>query len=527
MISQMHSPLQNSVDRNCLRRLRLESDGMGTIQPNAKRILTVLATGVSLTLAGYAQRTDAKLPNAPAPTTVHFRSSQAGPATSVLTASLRRSDNPDAATATSTTGDVSLYTVVDLALRNSRAVHMAEADRNRVHGAMLETRDVYIPNLSIGSGLGYSYGFPLGNPTLFNVTSTSLLFSFSQHDYIRSTRAALQAATLSLKNARQQVELDAALDYIELDKTLGQVAALDEAVADTDSMISTVEDRMHAGLESKVNVTRAQLTRAQIRLREIQMQDHADELRNHLAGLTGLDPATILPAASSIPQLPDLDFHSLQSEETKAPLVQAAFATADSKRFSAMGDKNQNYRPTVGMAFQYARFAPFNGYSLYYNHFTYDNIGIGIQAVWPLFDPLRRDKAMESKAEAVHAQRQAELTRIQNDEGNFALWHSLRELEAQEQVADLQQQLAQDTLASIVTQMNQGAPNGEPVTPQQADRYRIEERTSYVDMRDAEFNVVRVKLDLLSAVGGLEDWAKESAQPQSVSGTIGVAPSSH
>jgi hypothetical protein len=62
--------------------------------------------------------------------------------------------------------------------------------------------------------------------------------------------------------------------------------------------------------------------------------------------------------------------------------------------------------------------------------------------------------------------------------------------------------------------MNQGGTNGQPVTPQQADQYRVEERTRYVGLQDAQFNVTKVKLDLLSAMGDLEDWAKEGGQPQ-------------
>lgn len=474
----------------------------------------VLSLTLLMRVQVRAQVPDDPLPSAPAAQIAYsnpLASNRPGP-----TVSARETSMPNA--------DVSLYTIVDLALRNSKAVQIAEADRKRVFGAMLETRDAYIPNFLIGGGPGYSYGFPIGGPYLFQVTSNSLLFSFSQHDYTRSTNAAFKAATLSLKNTRQQVILDAALDYIELVKALGQVAALDEAVTDTDSMISIVEDRMRAGLESKVNVTRDQLTRAQIRLREIQMQDHADELRNHLAELTGLDPATILPDASSIPQLPDLDFHSLMRDGEKSPAVQAAFATAESRRFGAIGDKNQNYRPTVNMVFQYQRFSTFNGYQNYYLNFQQNNFIVGIQAIWPVFDPIRRDKTMESKAEAIRAQRQAELTRIQNDESNFALWHSLRELKEQERVAELQQELAQDTLAATITQMNRGAAaaNAPPVTPQQAAQDRIEERTSYVDLRDAQFNVTRVKLNLLNAVGGLESWAKESADLGN--GSISVTP---
>ena len=100
-------------------------------------------------------------------------------------------------------------------------------------------------------------------------------------------------------------------------------------------------------------------------------------------------------------------------------------------------------------------------------------------------------------------------------------------MEAQEQVADLQQQLAKDTLAATVTQMNHGSvdANGAPITPQQAEQQRIDERTSYVDLQDAQFNVTKLKLDLLNAVGGLEDWAKEGAQTtDSGSGLPGNAP---
>ncbi len=203
----------------------------------------------------------------------------------------------------------------------------------------------------------------------------------------------------------------------------------------------------------------------------------------------------------------------------KAPMVQASFATAESRQFSAVGDKNQNYRPTVGMVFQYARFAPFNNYTQYYQHFNnYNNIDFGIQAIWPLFDPIRRDKAMESKAEAARALRQAQLDKIQNNEGNLAMWHSLRELEAEQEIATLEEQLAEDTLASTLTQMNGTGGSASPVTPQQADEYRIKERTSYVDLRDAEFNVTKVKLDLLNAIGGLEDWAKQTTSPVLVPG---------
>ena len=171
-----------------------------------RKILTVSMSAISLSLAGYAQRKEAPLPNAPRPAAVLSNSTtssylpKAGEALAMTLP--ERLPSASAEMDASAVGDVSLYTVVDLALRNSHAVHVAEADQQRTRAIWMETRDIYIPSFSVGSGLGYSYGFPLGNPTLFNVQSQFLAFSFSQPDYVRSAHAAAKAATLSLKDQR-------------------------------------------------------------------------------------------------------------------------------------------------------------------------------------------------------------------------------------------------------------------------------------------------------------------------------------
>lgn len=461
----------------------------------------LVSAGLSVIAAnGTAQQRSSAVPDAPSP---QIRIAISTPPASPL-ADSRAASAP-------APGTISMYTIVDLALRNSQAVRVAQASQQHARATLLEMRNAYIPNFSLGSGLGYSYGFPLGNPTLFNVNSTSLLFSFSQKYYIRAASDGLKAATLSLKDIRQQIIQDAASSYIELSTTLDEMTALQQAADTAGQMVGVVQDRLRAGLAAPVDLTRAKLTRAQLQLKVMQMQDHASELRTHLANLTGLPVSSIEPSMATVPPMPGLDFDTLQQRNGDSAAIQASFATARSRFDTAIGDKNQNYRPTVGMAAQYARFAPFNGYSNYYRNFSYNNIGIGIQAVWPLFDPIRHDKAMESKAEAARAQHQAELDKIRNSEANLSLWHSLQELKLRQEVATLQQQLAQSELEAVLTRMNSApAPDSIPITPQQADQDRIEERTRYADMKAAEFNVIKTQLSLLSAVGGLEDWAKNS-----------------
>src|SRR5271155_5656638 len=123
---------------------------------------------------------------------------------------------------------VSFYTAVDLALRNSTQVRISAADVQHAEAAVMESVAAYKPSFSVGSSLGYSYGFPVGQPSVYSVSAQSLAFSFSQPDYIRSTRQALLAAQLQLKDVRQQVILTVALDYIELAKIEQQTTALDQ-----------------------------------------------------------------------------------------------------------------------------------------------------------------------------------------------------------------------------------------------------------------------------------------------------------
>ena len=64
---------------------------------------------------------------------------------------------------------VSFYTAVDLALRNSTQVRISAADVQHAEAAVMESVDAYKPSFSVGSSLGYSYGFPVGQPSIYSV----------------------------------------------------------------------------------------------------------------------------------------------------------------------------------------------------------------------------------------------------------------------------------------------------------------------------------------------------------------------
>lgn len=409
---------------------------------------------------------------------------------------------------------ISLYTAVDLALKNSSEVRMAQADVDRSTASVSEQKDAYIPSLSVGTSPGWAYGFPLGQPSLANVQSQALVFSFSQPDYIRSARAAQQAAQLSLKNTREKVALDAALDYIELSTDQQELSALNEQQETGKQLIQIEEDRVAAGIDSRTEATRARLTDAQLEVRKIQLQGHVEVVAERLAHLTGLPLVQISADPASIPAPPSSALLSATPRQSIG--LQAAYASAKSKLYVAFGDQRQVDRPTFGLGFQYSYFATsFDNYTQYYKNPQANNLGIGVSITIPLFDKARKAHAQGSAADAAHAAAQAEQERNQETEQKLELSKNIQTLAAQERVAELQQQLAQDELAEVQTELQQGTgrPGTPPVTPKEEQQAKIDERRYTVDLLDARFQLMQAELNVLRSNDELETWAMQLPKP--------------
>ena len=100
---------------------------------------------------------------------------------------------------------ISFSSAIDLALGNSPRVKMAQADVDKARAAVAETRDVYIPTMTASTNAGgYAYGFPLSTPTVFSFSSSSLIFSYSQKDYIRAAQSGFAGKSF-LQRARRFV----------------------------------------------------------------------------------------------------------------------------------------------------------------------------------------------------------------------------------------------------------------------------------------------------------------------------------
>ena len=98
---------------------------------------------------------------------------------------------------------------------------------------------------------------------------------------------------------------------------------------------------------------------------------------------------------------------------------------------------------------------------------------------------------------------------------------NIAELAAQEQVAELQNELAQDQLDAITTQLRlgSGTPGGAAPLPKDEQGAHIRERSQFVDMLQTRFQLTQARLSLLRSMGRIEDWAKADTGSPPVAAT--------
>ncbi len=239
---------------------------------------------------------------------------------------------------TRSVAQVSLVTVVDLAQRNSTAVRIAQADVDKAQALLAENKDVIIPSLTFSTGLPAfpETGFTGTPPSVWGATVQSLVFSVSQKRYLDAARLGLRAAFTSLKDAREQVALDASSSYIELDTIKQDLQAARQQEEFAQRLVIIEQQRAEAGVDPLSELLQTRLTAAQVKLRRQQLEARAGTLTTQLAGLTGLPAESIAPVHDSIPAVPKITAGAAPPAHSG---LEAAQLLARSKQLVAKGDE--------------------------------------------------------------------------------------------------------------------------------------------------------------------------------------------
>jgi outer membrane protein TolC len=419
---------------------------------------------------------------------------------------------------------VSLKRVVELALAHATSAAISAADEQHAAANYRELHDNYIPQVSTGAGLGYSYGFPLSlegsAPSLFNITTQSALLNPSLREFIRAAKVDSTVASLRTKDQRNQIIQDAALSYAELAKWEQRLTRLQDTAAATNKMQAAVAERVKEGIDSEIDGLRAQLSAARVRQRVTEAQGAAEVLRDHLSKLTGLPAANIQTDPDSIPAAPapPLTPEAAKDAAASNPQVEAAVEHARAQYLRAQGEHKALW-PSVDFAAQYALLSRFNNFQNYYipstpctvttvqvlcvtNNFQQNNATVGVSIRFPLFNASQHSRASAADADALKASKQAEAARNQVSEETLRLQRSVTQMQAARDVAQLELEIAEKNLTAVQTRIDAGT-----ATLHDLDDARSQASERFITLQDMTFELERNQLGLLRSTGDLENWA--------------------
>lgn len=420
---------------------------------------------------------------------------------------------------------IPLRRVVELALSHATGGAIAAADEQRAAANVRDLRNSYIPQITLGAGLGPpSYGFPLSiegqPPSLFNVNAQSALINPSLREFLRAAKVEANVASLKTKDERNQIIQDAALSYAELAKWEQRLARLQETQADANKMEAAVAQRVKEGVDNEIDGAKARLSAARVRLRIAEAQGAADVLREHLSKLTGLAAGSIQTDPDSIPSAPApvTSENVPKAAADSSPATQAAVAQARAQYLRAQGEHKALW-PSFDFAAQYALLSQFSNFQNYYipskpcivggvsvlcttNSFQQNNASVGVSIRFPILNFSQRARAQAADADALKASKQAEAAKNQVSEQTLRLQRTVAQLQAAHDVAELEAEIAQKTLTAVQTRIDAGTANLHDL-----DEARSQVSERFITLQDVTFELQRAHLGLLRSTGDLEKWA--------------------
>jgi outer membrane protein TolC len=399
---------------------------------------------------------------------------------------------------------LTLKRAIELALQNSQDIQVARIQASVADRAAMINKAQFLPNVYAGSGAGYTYGIPETPggraPALFNVTYTEQVFNEPLRGQGKEQQEQARAQKTLLEDARNSVIARTASAYLELVKVRHSADLLKKEQGSAEKILGVVQQRAGEGFELPVEVTRAQLTRAQVAQRLLQLQGREDDLEIFLRSQCGLArEQRIEVTAEDLPGAAEQEGANLvalaMQNNTEVRLAQS---DVQAKQFRLTGEK-RGYWPTLELVSVYSLLAKFNNYAQYFNHFQRNNYNLGIQAQFPVFSPstkanvaLAQINLMASKASLANKQSQvsADVRRMTRH---------VRESDAGKEVARLELQLVQQDLAQLQARFEEGK-----VSVQEIEKVRLNENEKWMALLDATFQRQQAQLDLLKTAGQLD-----------------------
>jgi outer membrane protein TolC len=398
---------------------------------------------------------------------------------------------------------LTLKEAVALAVQNSRELALARVQSNVADKTVAFNRAQFLPNLYSGSGAAYTYGFPLtaagGAPSVFNTEYVQTVFNPPLRGEFRASQERAEAQRLGIDQVRDAVILHTASAYLELAKVRHSLELLRRERQSAQRIVDVTRERLSAGVELPIELTRAQLSAARIEQRVVHLEGREETLEGELRGLMGLpaderiEVATEeLPASAEQPVRQLVDLALVNNIELKQ-----AEAERRAREHLLKGQRG-GYWPTLDLMGEYSLYSNVNNFDQFFRRFRRHSLNLGVGVRIPIFSSRTTAAVALAKSGLSAAELQVKSKRSDLEVEVRRQARRTRELDVNREVARLDLQLAQENLGVLQAQFQEGR-----ASLRDLEKARLEESDKWMAFLDTDYERQQAQLELLRATGQL------------------------
>ncbi len=397
---------------------------------------------------------------------------------------------------------LTLKQAVALAVKNSRELALARIQYNVAEKTAAVDRAQFRPNLYTGSGAAYTHGFPLtagGPPSVFNTSYIQTLFNAPLRGELRAAEERAEVQRLGVEQVRDTVIVRTASSYLELAKVRHALELLRRQRESAQKIVDVTRERLSAGVELPIELTRAQLSAARIEQRVVHLEGREEILEGELRALMGLPADEPLEAAAE--ELPSSADQPVRELVELAVANNVALKQAEAERRARehrLKGERGGFWPTLDIVGEYNLYSNVNNFDQFFQHFQRHSLNLGIAAKIPIFSARTSAAVAMAKSDLSAAEIELKRKRSELEIEVRRQARRTRELDASREVARLDLQLAQENLHVLQAQFEEGRANLREV-----EKARLEESDKWMAFLDADYERQQGQLELLRTTGQL------------------------
>ncbi len=391
------------------------------------------------------------------------------------------------------------------AMEQSPEVLLSRFDESSAQQAVQIARDPFSPKLAVGSGLAYTYGFPMSiegsAPSLFQVKASQSIINRPQSYLLAKAKVDAHGAQQLVYIRRDEVLERTAKLFLDADRAARNLKIILGQIENLEAVLSTVRARLEEGRILSIELQRADINLKKARQRQRILAVELKQTQHNLAFVLGFESEdrveTISESSLEVPQATSSDAVIREALDNSRELKKLQ-SDLQSKTLEVQANRSA-WLPQVDLIAQYALFSRFNNLDQYFNRFQTNNAQLGVSFKFPIVPgPATAALAVQAQNEVSRLRLRVSNTRNRIEMDTRKLYEDLQLHKENRELAKLDLDLARDQIAIHLAQMEEGK-----ATRRQVEESRFIEAEKWLSYWDAQYMFDRARISLLAATGGL------------------------